>query len=301
MGKKGTYYLGRVVKLELLDDSKIFYALGNPVTIMARGNAWTIINATIHGEGSSQFAYGRLCKFAPETEVAVIDLLKKEKVLQPERNVILASSPFVYIPEHSGIAFLQVPNHIEPNTFMRRFCSIIMDTHQRFFVQCEIDPISDVRTFAIKIAKLDGIYSISATVHPPNPLFGPLWRHLKEYLAYRQAETLRLQEDSARDQPLKTRLPEHVASVSEGASNLSALTEAPSIVDAAVLMAADGYGTGLVKGRAGSDFIVIRTSDTIRNFSFDKDPVPVELYEAALKVFERIKRERHMEHDTDDA
>jgi hypothetical protein len=298
MSKTGTYYLGRMIKLGMLDDEKIFKALANPTTIVRRGNAWTIINASKYGHGSSQFAYGRLCKFAPETEVAVIDLMKKEEVFQPERNVILASSPFVYIPEHSGIAFLQVWNHIEPHTFIRRFCSIVNDTHQEFFVQCQIDPVADIRTFALKLSKLDGIYRLSATVHPPNPLFGPLWRPLKEYLAKRRTETLRIQEDSGRGEPLDTRLAEHVAAAATDQTNPTIPSSPPlPIGDAAILMAVDGYGSGLVKGRVGSDFIVIRTSQTISNFSFDKDPTPDSLYEAALKLFERIKHNRHMEHN----
>src|SRR3972149_6715304 len=101
-GSEGIYYLGRIIKLGVLNEEKIFEALMNPATIVRRGNAWTITNAAVHEDGALRFGYGRLCKFAPETEVAVIDLLKKAEVRQPERNVILASSPFVYIPEHSG-------------------------------------------------------------------------------------------------------------------------------------------------------------------------------------------------------
>jgi hypothetical protein len=93
-------------------------------------------------------------------------------------------------------------------------------------------------------------------------------------------------------------LPEYVASVTYDQKNLTAPASKPlPIGDAAILMAADGYGSGLVKGRVGSNFVVIRTSETIRNFSFDKDPTPDDLYEAALNIFETIKRERHMEHD----
>ncbi len=295
---KGTYYLGRVIKLGLLDDNKIFSALLNPTTIQTRGNAWSIINTAVHEGDGFRFGFGRLCKFIPETRVPVVDLAKKEEVLQPEQNLILASSPFVYIPEHSGIAFLKVWNHIEPSTFRDRFCSIITSTYQKFFVDCQIDFIADIRNFAIKLAKLDGIYRISATVHPPNPLFGPLWRHLKDYLAERQAETLKLHEDSGLSEPLKTKLPERVGSVAEGQAGATDTTEPLSITDAAILMAADGYGAGFVRGRVGSEFITIRTSETIRNFSFDKNPIPEELYETALRVFERIKKERHMEHET---
>ncbi len=299
MVKSGTYYLGRVIKLGLLDESKIFEAISNPATIVRMGNAWTIINSSGHGSGASKYAYGRLCKFAPETEVAVIDLMKKAEVFQPEVNLILASSSFVYIPEHSGIAFLQIWNHIEPKIFIKRFCAIINETQKRFFAECQIDPIADMRTFAIKLSKLEGIYRIIARVFPPNPLFGPLWGPLKEYLAARKAETMKIEEESSRKEPLKTRLPEHVASIAENRVNAATIASEPlPIGDAAILMAADGYGTGLVKGRVGTEFIVIRTSETIRNFSFDRDPEPEALYKAALEIFEKIKEERHMEHDS---
>lgn len=298
MKQTGTYYLGRMIKIGILDDKKIFQALANPFTIVQHGNAWTIIDANIYAVGDKQFAYGRLCKFAPETEVAVIDLIKKEKVLQPEKNVILASSPFVYIPEHSGIVFLKVWNHIEPRTFMIRYCSVITETHNGFFVECQIEPVADIRTFATKLSRLDGIYGISATVHPPNPLFGPLWRDLKDYLEQRKADTMKIQEDSPHNEPLNTDLRDHVASIADSHPDPTAPSEPLHIGDAAILMAADGYGSGLVKGRIGSDSVVIRTSETIKNFTFDKDPAPVDLYEAALKIFEQIKHERHMEHDT---
>ncbi len=297
MEKKGIFYLGRIIKLGILNTDMIFEALTNPHTIVRRGNAWTIINSNKYDADSNKYAYGRLCKFSPETEFPVIDLLKKEEILQPERNVIIASSPFVYIPEHSGIAFLHVGNHIEPQTFIKRFCTIINETHQRFFVECHIDPIVDMRTFAIKLSKLNEIQSISATVHPPNPLFGPLWKNLKEYLSDRKAETLKIQEDSARNEALKTRLPEYVALILQNLSeNVGLESRLPDIGDAAILMAADGYGSGSVKGRTGGESVVIKTSETIRNFSFDKDPHPNGLYMAALEIFEKIRKERHMEH-----
>jgi hypothetical protein len=297
-GKKGTYYLGRVIKLGMLDDDKIFDAILSPATVVRHGNAWTIINASVHRDGVLRYGYGRLCKFAPEIEVAVIDLMKKAEVRQPEQNVILASSPFVYIPEHSGIAFLHVWNHIETNTFIRRFCGIITETYERFFVECKIEPIADLRTFAIKLAKLAGIYRISAKVFPPNPLFGPLWGSLKDYLLARKTETMRVQEESARDEPLNTKLAEVVQSMVNPTGPGYPPTEPLPIGDAAILMAADGYGTGLVEGRVGSDFVIIRTSETIRNFASEKDPDPHALYCEAREIFEKIKRERHMDHDT---
>jgi len=281
----------------ILTEDMAFEALLNPATIFWRGNAWTIINASVHEYNNLKYAYGKLCKFVPETEVDVIDLMKKAVIKHPERNVILASSPFVYIPEHSAIAFLHIWNHIEAHVFIRRFCSIITETHQGFFVDCKIEPIADMRTFAIKLSKIEGIYNISAKVFPPNPLFGPLWRSLKDYLRDRNAESLKIQEDSSHGEPLKTMLPEYVQSVAEGTELKYSPKEPLPIGDAAILMAADGYGTGLVKGRVGSELVVIRTSETIRNFSFEKDPNPEKLYDEAISILEKIKRDRHMEHD----
>lgn len=296
MGTTGTYYLGRVIKMGILDDENIFDALINPKTVTWGSNAWTIIDATVRKDGDAKYAFGRLCKFSPEAEVDVIDLIKKAVVKQPERNLILASSPFVYIPEHSGIAFLHVWSHIETHIFIKRFCNIITETHKGFFVECHIEPIADLRSFAIKLNRLDGIYRISAKVFPPNPLFGPLWGPLKDYLISRNTKTMKISEDSSQDEPLKTELPQYVESAAKESGEIYLPNKPLPIGDTAILMAADGYGTGLVKGRVGSDFVTIHTSDTIRNFSFEKGPEPEELYYEANGIFEKIKRERHMEH-----
>ena len=69
------------------------------------------------------------------------------------------------------------------------------------------------------------------------------------------------------------------------------------IGDAAILMAADGYGSGYVKGKKGGDFITIRTSETIKNFTFLKDVKPEKLFEKAYNLFKKIKNDRHMKHD----
>jgi hypothetical protein len=44
MAKTGTYYLGRVLKLGILDQEKLINAIKNPSTISYRGHAWTFID-----------------------------------------------------------------------------------------------------------------------------------------------------------------------------------------------------------------------------------------------------------------
>lgn len=197
----------------------------------------------------------------------------REELTQEEPNLGIASSPFVYIPEHSGIAFLRVPSGIEPTTFMDRFPKIINNTYGNFFVDCSIKAISDLQTFASKLARLSGVYKISAKVSPPNPIFGPLWVSLKEYLADRRTNKLTIQEDSVIGEYLNTDLPDHIMSVVEQTEEKPYSPPPLPIGDAAILMAADGYGSGFVKGKQQEEIVVIRTSETIKNFSFTKSPI----------------------------
>lgn len=296
MARKGIYYLGRVITLGRLDKRGLIEALTNPQPVTKRGHAWTFIDVKEYKDGNDHYVYGRLSKYSPDAEVTIVDPKRRAEVRQQEPNLSISSSPFVYIPAHSGIAFLHVWNHIEPKIFINRFCSIVKETHRNFFVDCEIEPITDLRTFAVKLSKLEGIYCVSAKVFPPNPIFGSLWKPLKDYLESRRTERMSIQEESPESEPLNTELPTHVRKVADQTIDAPYRVKALPMGDAAILMAADGYGTGLVKGKQGDEMVVIKTSETIRNFTFDKEPDPRNLYKMALRILESIKEERHMDH-----
>jgi hypothetical protein len=190
-----------------------------------------------------------------------------------------------------------VSQHIEPQTFARRFSEIVQETYSNFFVECQIEFITDLRTFAAKLERLDGIYRVSAKLYPPNPIFGPLWKELKEYMEDRGADTFQLEEQSKDDTPMKTALPEHVIRASEQTESRPYAPKKPvPIGDASILMAADGYGTGLVEGNIHNESIIIRTKETVRNFRHSRDPDPKELYQKVAAMFEDIERQRHMKH-----
>ncbi len=297
MRRKGTYYIGRVLKLGVLDQAKLLVALKNPATSYYRGNAWTFTDVEEHANETLHFVFGRLSKYTPEGEVAVVDTATKSEKRQIEPNLLVASSPFIYIPEHSGIAFLQVTNHIEAHIFRRRFCDIIKKTHDNFFVDCDIELISDLKTFAAKVSSLDGIFQISARISPPNPLFNPLWKPLEDYLRKRNTDRMTIVEDANQAETLKTQLPELIKNASEltGEEQLTHKGEIP-VGDAAILMAADGYGTGLIRGKKGEDIVTVKTSETAVNFLFEKIPNINDLYQKVLDVLEKIKKSRHMEH-----
>lgn len=298
MTKQGVYYLARLSKIGNLTTEMVIQALLNPTPIVRYGNAWSFINTKEYIKDDIKYVAGRLVKYRPDAEVIVVDPTRRTEFVQQEPNLRLASSPFVYIPDYSGIAFLRVSNQIEEWHFTKRFATIIEETHLRFFVACDINLIADMKTFAMKLLSLSCILRISAKVVPPNPVFGPLWKPLREYIRKRRSGQMVVREDSKSKEPLNTNLPaivEAVANQQEGHPYMP--KEDLPIGDAAVLMAADGYGTGHIKGLKAGSVVFIRTADTNRNFTFDKDPIAEDLFDEALHIFKSIQRERHMDHD----
>lgn len=293
---RGTYYVGRVNKRGSLDSDGIIQAILAPPAIVYRGSAWTFIDAQRVKDITRDFVFARLSKYSPDAEVRVVDPQRRQEVRRSEPNLSIAASPFIFIPTHAGVAFLRVAQHIEPHIFAARFGEIIEAAFRGFFVGCDVEFITDLRTFAAKLSSLQRIVRLKATVHPPNPLFGPLWKSLADYMEGRDVETLQHEEDAGPDASLKTDLPAHVQAAAEQTEGKPYVPHSlPPIGDAAILMAADGYGEGLVQGKSGDTTLIIRTAETIKNFSFPRDPEPAALHDEAISIFEEIERQRHME------
>ncbi len=293
--RNATYYLGRVLKLGALTQTSLMQALESPRPVVSRGGNWTLLDVVVGPEG--KYVFGRLARYLPEGRVDVVVPQTLSTETQIEPNLLVAAAPFVYIPEHSGIAFRANTGPIDHLTFIRRFCSIIERTLDQFFVDCDIALITDLRAFATRVSALDEIYRIHSKVSPPNPLFGPLWESLKDYLIQRNTDRMNIREDASSGETIRSTLPKLAASfIDMPEYQRSELLGLVPIGDAAILMAVDGYGTGTIRGRVGPDTVVIRTSETIANFSFSKEPSPAELYEAANKQLQRIKEDRYMEH-----
>jgi hypothetical protein len=144
---------------------------------------------------------------------------------------------------------------------------------------------------------LEGVYRISANLNPPNPVFGPLWKPLRDYIKHRKSDKMLIREEAQGEEPLRTELPMIVDAVSKQTpkQRFEPKQELP-IGDSAILMAADGYGSGHVKGIKSGKKVIIKTSETNRNFSFDKEPSNIELFEEAYSILKDIEDERHLEH-----
>jgi len=186
-----------------------------------------------------------------------------------------------------------VANQIEHSVFEKRFAEIVVASRGKFFTECAVEPIGDLEGFIAKVIRLEAITQITATVEPPNPLYSPLWGSLETFLKKRQAASLSVDEVAHPNGSLHSQLVPHLQSI----QHKERLGHEPAdLTDAAILMAIDGYGKGTVKGRRARRKVVVKTSATVKNFTFSRNPEPEELYDKAAEAFQAVNDERHLEH-----
>jgi hypothetical protein len=292
--RRGRFYLGRVVKRGLLDQEKLMAAILNAPIVKIGRLEWTITDAIDMRDQEIPFVFGKLVKYAENGHVTVVDASSRSQVDAIAQNLVEASSPFIYLPEYSGVAFLHVWNGIQGDVFPRRFKTIIEAAYDKFFVGCDVEPISDYQEFVEKLESIKTFSEIGAKVFPPNPLFGRLWASLNSYVKKRQASDVSIKEVSSVDTGLKTNIVQLITQLIENPDYEPEVE--PDIADAALLMAADGYGNGRVVGSDGEVEVVIRTSDTQKSFLYDKEPDPHRLAALADSQFKKVSKERNMGH-----
>ncbi len=291
----GKYYLGRVIKLGRLDQDMLMNAIVHSPTVQIGKFAWAITDVVDERNSELPYVFGKLSKFSNEGHVTVVDTQTKEQVDAIAENLLVASSPFVYLPKYSGIAFLHVWNEIQEDTFPKRFKKIIEETYDSFFVDCSIQSVSDYQVFTTKLKEIAKYTEIHAKVNPPNPLFGRLWKELDAYVKQRNAGEVKIEEKTKTEQGLRTKIPNLMSHIIENPKYEPDFKI--DIADAALLMSADGYGNGKVIGQTRENKnITVRTSETQKNFDFDKEPEPRSFAEEVDALFSQISSERNMGH-----
>jgi len=294
------FYLARVIKLGNLTNEGVIRAIRESSSVQIKGNRYTFTDYQPFGPKEQPTGvYARLAKYRPEGTVEVVRPDVHSVGREAVENLIEVASPFVYLPEFSGIAYKHVWNILERDQFSAAFSQLIEASEHNFFVRCEIEPVTDLRTFVTRLARLDKITVLQATVKPPNPLFGPCWESLKEYLKARRLEEVSIKEESSAG--ISTKVAEIAARMSSGSTSAMELHDMmepllDGVGDAALLMAADGYGNGKVVGVEETRTVTIKTSENQRSFAFDRDPNPEELFHKAYEHFGQINDERYLGH-----
>ena len=154
MSRPGVYYLSHLSKMGNLTADMVMQALLKPTPVILYGNAWSIVDAKEHDKDGNKYVVGRLVKYRPDAEVIIVDPARRTELIQQEPNLRSASSPFIYIPSHAGVAFMRVSGQIEERHFTDRFAKIIEETHLRFFVECKLNLITDLPEFNQQVQHL---------------------------------------------------------------------------------------------------------------------------------------------------
>lgn len=299
MTKQAKYYLGRIQKRGELTAEKIAEAMREPEIIEYRGTRYSFIDFQAFGlPGNETGYYAKIAKYRQRGAVEVVHEARHASAAAEVPNLIDVASAFVYLPGFSGIAYRHIWNAFPSEQFEKVFKDLVEAKYQKFFVSCDIAAIADLRTFVARLAGLDRITELQATVFPPNPLFGPCWKSLSEYLQKRKLREAVIKEEGI--QGIETRLPEIAAALlsEKPAAEMVALMEPllDGLGDAALLMAADGYGRARVKGSERGRNVIIRTSENQKSFLFEGDAHPTRLFEQTFDAFRKINDERGLEH-----
>jgi hypothetical protein len=296
--REAVFYLGRVVKTGFSQEDFIGVIFDSE-PFNDGVNAWNIVDTTIFENDGRKYYYGRLIKAKPDSTVRVMSNDYKQEIEKEEPDMVIASSEFVYIPDYSGISFHSIPNHIEPQKFIRKFCDIVEKNLGDFFVECQIRLLDDLEDFYKRLDSFDSITKMKATVNPPNPLFGKLWESLKKYLEERKATELRIQEVS-KNGSLSTQIKELIRLILKGdKSEIEKYVREHNLsnLDLALLMSLDGYGTGRIDGKTKEEYKFIKTHEKTMHFSITRDQLTEStIYSQTETKFKRITDERYMEH-----
>ena len=250
----------------------------------------------MHYDEKQEYLFGKLAKFKPDGEVEAIEPHKHQEVTIAIPDIKQSVSPFVIDLKYMGIAYPQVWNNLKKDQFEKYFSELIEEKYDRLLVECTIEPIVDLRTFVSRVSEMDSIDLIKATVVPPNPLFGPVWKELKEYMENRDSGEFGIREKAKSPLGIKTRIIELMKQYFEEENIQTEHNVEYGISDQAVLMTADGYGHASLEGKKNGEEIIVKTKDNQKSFPFDRDPDKEEFASKVREELEYINNERYLQH-----
>jgi hypothetical protein len=186
---------------------------------------------------NEQFIIGTLTKFRPFEEEEKVNLEKGKIYVNEDKNNVVAKSNFMLHVKSGLIAFRPVGNNISENAFRNVFAEIIEKANNDFFVNVDIQIISEEIDVFYSLKNFEKINSVSIHLHPSNPTNREIWKDLDEELKLSQVDTYHTSYKSDRG-----------IVVSENSKIFSEIT-----------MAADGYGNARIEGEKEGKKVIAST------------------------------------------
>lgn len=296
MPRDAQFHFSRLLKFGSVTSDSVVAALKDPASIQPEKWAWTVVNIQEGFLGETlkkKYVSGRLAKYDPEAVVEVVDDKTKKVIIQSEPNMQKASSLFVYFPDDAIFVHRHIWNEIRAEDFRVRLAGLVTASLGGFFAECELQPIADMEVFVAKLAKLSQVTELRATVNPPNPMFAPEWKPLRDYIQKRKLKAMTIAETAKKGDEIASTLP--TVAAGERQEKVGKKQEY-SPGDAAVLMAADGYGAAKVVGKSEGSTVVVKTSDSALKVILPSDIPAEELAKLTSDIYAKTKETRGFRH-----
>ncbi|NQU28952.1 MAG: hypothetical protein HQ528_11735 [Candidatus Marinimicrobia bacterium] len=263
------YHFGRINILAERENKEEFLwsSLIPEKEIKRHGFCWNFFEIEREDSGLGLFYYGYLVKFKKisEEEIAVPE--RHKLTLEEIKNRTVAKSPF-FIHVHSGlIAYHPVSNHIENSQFCNIFKKIFEDANLGFFVNIEIQPVTESYEFFEAIKRFSLIKKVAIYLHPANPNISDTWKRTHERLTELNADSFH---------------EEYKSSLDDGGLKIVEDTE----ITSKIRMAEDGYGHVDATGYIDGEPTKVSTIDKQHISYIDTRLEPIEVLSFLIEKFQ---------------
>lgn len=246
------YYFARLNLIANYEDKKdfLFTGLRTNKSLYYYDYLWGFLNVETIQVDQENYIFGYLAKAKPTKDEEVANF--KEQAIDTEEisNSITAKSLFFIHVETGIMAFHPVGNAITRETFKGQFVKLFKEAFDNFFVDAEIDDISENYEFRKVLKRFTRIFKVDIRLHPSNPSFRKPWKKYDERFK-------ELNIDSYRE------------SYSSDAEEKGVRAVEDDEIQNKIVMAEDGYGEVRAKGNLDGESKIVSTLD---NPMYEKGP-----------------------------
>ncbi len=247
MGKKPIrYYFGRLNLIATFKDKKKFLLDGLTKQLILekrRGSNWGFFDVSEMQTQRGPFLHGFLVKYKPASEEEVANPVTHRLGDEEAKNRVIAKARFFLHVESGIIAYHPVGYQIDNEIFCERFPEILMEAHDGFFVNAEIQAIEERFKIFDALKKFKNISKVAIYLHPSNPSNSDRWERTDKRLKKMEAASYREEWES---KPL--------------GGGLKDVAEDEDLT-AKIAMADDGYGKADITGEIDGEKKTISTRD----------------------------------------
>lgn len=195
------------------------------------------------------FLIGTLTKFSPIEDEEKVNIKEGRIDVSQDKNNVVAKSNFILHVKSGLIAFRPIGNKISEQSFRKIFPEIIEKANEDFFINADIQIISQEIDIFKSLENFEKIRNVSIQLHPSNPTNRDIWKKVDEELQNSQVETYSTSYKSEK----------------------GIIVSSESKIFSEISMAADGYGKARIEGEQCGQKKVASTDEIPVRFDVSQD------------------------------